>query len=90
LSSRLTPIYSPVNPLAPTPPATDPNMIVYRWAVDQIGGHFASYAVDWIDRRKNEEATRCRDLVPSCNYPHQPSSSTNSLGHQPHLQRRST
>jgi hypothetical protein len=36
--------------------ARDPNMIAYRRAVDQLGGHFAGYAVDWVDRRKNEEA----------------------------------
>ncbi|KAM0855129.1 hypothetical protein ACQ4PT_049978 [Festuca glaucescens] len=36
--------------------ATDPNMIAYRKAVDQIGGHFAGYIVEWVDRRKNEEA----------------------------------
>ena len=36
--------------------ATDPNMIAYRRAVDQLGGSFAGYSVEWIDRRKNEEA----------------------------------
>ncbi|KAM0881796.1 hypothetical protein ACQ4PT_032718 [Festuca glaucescens] len=36
--------------------ATDPNMIAYRKAVDQVGGNFAGYAVECIDRRKNEEA----------------------------------
>ena len=36
--------------------ATDPNMIAYRRAVDQLGGSFAGYSVEWIDRRKNDEA----------------------------------
>ena len=36
--------------------ATDPNMIAYRRAVDQLGGHFAGYSVERIDRRKNDEA----------------------------------
>jgi hypothetical protein len=36
--------------------ATDPNMIAYRRAVDQVGGHFAGYIIEWIDRRKKEEA----------------------------------
>ena len=31
-------------------------MIAYRQAVDQLGGHFDGYSVEWIDRRKNEEA----------------------------------
>jgi transposase InsO family protein len=36
--------------------AVDANMIAYRRAVDQLGGNFAGYSVEWIDRRKNEEA----------------------------------
>ena len=36
--------------------ATDPNMIAYRRAVDQLGGSFTGYSVEWLDRRKNEEA----------------------------------
>src|SRR3954467_10705404 len=36
--------------------ATDPNMIAYRRAVDQLGGCFAGFSVEWIDRRKNEDA----------------------------------
>src|SRR4051812_35787658 len=36
--------------------ATDPNMIAYRRAVDQLGGCFAAFSVEWIDRRKNEDA----------------------------------
>jgi len=35
--------------------ASDANMIAYRRAVDQLGGHFIG-GVEWIDRRKNEEA----------------------------------
>src|SRR4051812_1848835 len=31
-------------------------MVAYRQAVDQLGGHFAGYSVEWIDRRKNKEA----------------------------------
>src|SRR4051812_6174072 len=31
-------------------------MATYRQAVDHLGGHFAGYSVEWIDRRKNEEA----------------------------------
>src|SRR3954462_2754539 len=36
--------------------ATDPNMIAYRRAVDQLGGCFTGFSVEWIDRRKNEDA----------------------------------
>src|SRR4051812_40209581 len=36
--------------------ATDHNMIAYRRAVDQLGGCFTGFSVEWIDRRKNEEA----------------------------------
>ena len=31
-------------------------MIAYRQAVDQLGGHFDGYLVEWIDSRKNKEA----------------------------------
>src|SRR3954466_2311413 len=31
-------------------------MAAYRQVVDKLGGHFAGYSVEWIDRRKNEEA----------------------------------
>ena len=36
--------------------ANAPNMIAYRRAVDQVGASFAGYSVEWVDRRKNEEA----------------------------------
>ncbi|KAM0857690.1 hypothetical protein ACQ4PT_048314 [Festuca glaucescens] len=36
--------------------ATDRNMIAYRRGVDQASGLFAGYVVEWVDRRKNEEA----------------------------------
>jgi hypothetical protein len=36
--------------------ATDANMIAYKRAVNQAGASFASYVVEWVDRRKNEEA----------------------------------
>src|SRR3954471_24530319 len=36
--------------------AVSPTMAAYRQEVDQLGGHFAGYSVEWIDRRKNEEA----------------------------------
>jgi ribonuclease HI len=31
-------------------------MIAYHKAVDQLGGHFVGYSVQWIERNKNEEA----------------------------------
>lgn len=31
-------------------------MVAYRQAVEKLGGHFAGYSVEWIDRRKNDEA----------------------------------
>ncbi|XP_051213036.1 uncharacterized protein [Lolium perenne] len=36
--------------------ATDANMIAYKQAVDQAGASFAGHVVEWVDRRKNEEA----------------------------------
>jgi hypothetical protein len=30
-----------------------PNMIAYHKAVDQLGGYFASYSVEWIERKEN-------------------------------------
>ncbi|XP_051229429.1 uncharacterized protein [Lolium perenne] len=36
--------------------ASDANMIAYKRAVDQAGASFAGHVVEWIDRRKNEEA----------------------------------
>src|SRR4051812_46291322 len=33
-----------------------PTMAAYRQEVDKLGGHFVGYSVEWIDRRKNEEA----------------------------------
>jgi ribonuclease HI len=36
--------------------AVDPDMISYRRAVDRLGGYFAGHSVQWIDRRKKEEA----------------------------------
>ncbi|XP_071681566.1 uncharacterized protein [Lolium perenne] len=36
--------------------ATDANMIGYKRAVDQAGASFAGHVVEWVDRRKNEEA----------------------------------
>ncbi|KAM0850427.1 hypothetical protein ACQ4PT_053095 [Festuca glaucescens] len=36
--------------------ATDANMIAYKRAVDQAGASFAGHVVEWVDRRKNEEA----------------------------------
>src|SRR4051812_41818779 len=33
-----------------------PTMAAYRQEVDKLGGHFTGYSVEWIDRRKNEEA----------------------------------
>nr|XP_051211257.1 uncharacterized protein LOC127328720 [Lolium perenne] len=36
--------------------ASDANMIAYKRAVDQAGASFAGHNVEWIDRRKNEEA----------------------------------
>src|SRR4051812_28326749 len=37
--------------------AVSPTMAAYRQAVDQLGGHFASYSVEWIDRRKTRRVT---------------------------------
>ncbi|XP_071683480.1 uncharacterized protein [Lolium perenne] len=34
----------------------DANMIAYKRAVDQAGASFAGHVVEWVDRRKNEEA----------------------------------
>ncbi|XP_071679387.1 uncharacterized protein [Lolium perenne] len=34
----------------------DANMIAYKRAVDQAGTSFAGHVVEWVDRRKNEEA----------------------------------
>src|SRR4051812_38580056 len=31
-------------------------MAAYRQVVYKLGGHFTGYSVEWIDRRKNEEA----------------------------------
>ena len=42
--------------VAGTCDAVSPTMAAYRQAVDKLGGHFAGYSVEWIDRRKNEEA----------------------------------
>ena len=36
--------------------AVNPNMIAYRQAINRLAGHFAGHSVEWIDRRKNEEA----------------------------------
>jgi hypothetical protein len=36
--------------------ATNANMIAYKWVVDQAGTSFTGYVVEWVDRRKNEEA----------------------------------
>ena len=36
--------------------AVNPNMIAYRQAVERLAGHFTGHSVEWIDRRKNEEA----------------------------------
>src|SRR4051794_20533504 len=36
--------------------ATDPNMIAYRRAVDQLGSCFAGFSIEWIDRSKNKDA----------------------------------
>jgi probable phosphoglycerate mutase len=33
-----------------------PNMIAYHKAIDQLGGYFAGYSVEWIERKKNNEA----------------------------------
>jgi hypothetical protein len=33
-----------------------PDMIAYHKAIDQLGGYFAGYSVEWIQRKKNEEA----------------------------------
>src|SRR4051794_4880414 len=42
--------------VAGTCDAVSPTMAAYRQAVDKLGGHFAGYSVEWIDRWKNEEA----------------------------------
>jgi hypothetical protein len=31
-------------------------MIAYHKAVDQLGGYFAGYSIEWIEQKKNEEA----------------------------------
>jgi hypothetical protein len=31
-------------------------MIAYHKVIDQLGGHFAGYSIEWIERKKNEEA----------------------------------
>jgi ribonuclease HI len=36
--------------------ATDTNIIAYKRAVDQAGASFVGYVVEWVDRRKNEQA----------------------------------
>jgi hypothetical protein len=46
--------------------ATDPNMIAYHRTVDQLGGSFMGYSVEWIDRRKNEEADALSRLRSTC------------------------
>ena len=43
-------------------------MSTYRRAVDQLGGSFAGYSVEWLDRRKNEEA----DALSRVGSSHQP------------------
>jgi ribonuclease HI len=43
--------------------ATDANMIAYKRAVDQAGASFAGHVVEWVDRRKNEEADALARLV---------------------------
>ena len=48
--------------------ATDPNMIAYRRAVDQLGGSFAGYSVKLLDRLKNEET----DALSRVRSSHQP------------------
>jgi ribonuclease HI len=35
--------------------ASDPTMIKYRRAIDQLGGSFLGHSVEWIDQRKNED-----------------------------------
>ena len=42
--------------VAGTCDAVSPTMEAYRQAVDKLGGYFAGYSIEWIDRRKNEEA----------------------------------
>jgi hypothetical protein len=41
------------NQVSGTCDATDPNMITYRRAVDQLGGSFMGSSVEWLNRRKN-------------------------------------
>ena len=43
--------------------ANDPNMAAYRRAVDQIGGNFAGYNLEHVDRRKNEAADELSRIV---------------------------
>src|SRR3954469_24016773 len=45
-----------VGKVAGTYDTVSPTMAAYRQAVDQLGGHFAGYSLEWIDRCKNEEA----------------------------------
>src|SRR3954466_6797867 len=42
--------------VAGTCEAVSPTMVANLQVVDQLGGHFAGYSVEWIDRRKNKEA----------------------------------
>src|SRR4051812_4728419 len=42
--------------VAGTCDTVSPTMAAYRQAVDKLGGYFAGYSVEWIDRQKNEEA----------------------------------
>src|SRR3954470_541820 len=70
--------------------ATDPNMIAYRRAVDQLGGCFAGFSIEWIDRRKNEGADALSRVGSSKQAPPQGSSSTSSASRRFSHRRRST
>ena len=45
--------------------AVNPNMIAYHQAVDRLAGHFMGHSVEWIDRRKYEEADQLSRIVSS-------------------------
>jgi hypothetical protein len=50
-------------------------MIAYQKAIDQLGGYFTGYSVEWIERKKNEEADTLSRMAHQDNPLHQASSS---------------
>jgi hypothetical protein len=63
-------------------------MTAYHKVVDQLGGYFAGYSVEWIERKKNKEADALSRISSSLQPLHQASSSTSSTIRQSQSQKR--